>query len=87
MKKYLSWTDLLVIVITIILFIGALFTKGFTHDLFLESGILLISVKIILMSVKISRVNQEILKSIDEIKEKVLETKNELMDSCIDGKV
>jgi len=44
-----TWT---VTVITFVLFVAALFTKGITHDLFLEAGIFLVSVKIILMAYK-----------------------------------
>ena len=40
---------IVVIVITLILFVIALFTKGFTHDLLLEAGVFLISVKLVLM--------------------------------------
>ena len=43
---------LIVIVVTFILFAIALFTKGFTHDLLLEAGVFLVSVKLILMSHK-----------------------------------
>ncbi len=38
--------------ITLGLFVAALFVKGFSHDLFLEAGVFLVSVKIILMSYK-----------------------------------
>ena len=44
--------SLIVIVITFVLFVAALFTKGFTHDLLLEAGVFLISVKLILMVYK-----------------------------------
>jgi len=30
----------------------ALFTKGFTHDILLEAGVLLVSVKLIIMAYK-----------------------------------
>jgi hypothetical protein len=54
MKKYFDTTSILVIAITFILFVAALFTKGFTHDLLLEAGVLLISVKLIMMAYKTS---------------------------------
>ncbi len=44
--------SLIVTIITFMLFVAALFVKGFTHDLFLEVGVFLVSVKIILMSYK-----------------------------------
>jgi hypothetical protein len=37
---------------TLFLFIAALFFKGITHDLFLEAGVFLVSIKIILMTYK-----------------------------------
>ena len=36
--------------ITLGLFIAALFTKGLSHDLFLEAGVFLVSVKVIIMA-------------------------------------
>ncbi len=52
MKKYFDMGSILVIVITFILFSVALFIKGFTHDLLLEAGVLLVSVKLIMMAYK-----------------------------------
>jgi hypothetical protein len=51
-RKRFDPGSLLVIVITFILFVAALFTKGFTHDLLLEAGVFLVSVKLIIMSYK-----------------------------------
>ncbi len=42
--------SLIVISITFVLFAAALFTKGFTHDLLLEAGVLLVSIKLITMA-------------------------------------
>jgi hypothetical protein len=44
--------SLVVMVVTLLLFIGALITKGFTHDLLLEAGVFLVSVKLIIMAYK-----------------------------------
>jgi hypothetical protein len=44
--------SLAIIVITLVLFVVALFTKGLTHDLLLEAGVFLVSVKLIVMSYK-----------------------------------
>ena len=46
--KYLDLASLLTIALTLILFVTALFLNGFTHDLFLEGGVFLVSVKLIL---------------------------------------
>lgn len=67
MKKYLPLTDLIVIAVTFILFLAALFTKGLTNALLLESGVLLVSVKIIMMNYKLSQSSQKILKKLDDI--------------------
>jgi hypothetical protein len=50
-KHYDPWA-VTVIALTLILFIAALFLKGFSHDMLLETGVFLISVKLILMSYK-----------------------------------
>ena len=66
MRKPFDIASLVVILVTFILFIVALFTKGFTQDLLLESGIFLVSVKLIMMSYR----NSVYIKSIeDELKE------------------
>jgi ABC-type transport system involved in cytochrome bd biosynthesis fused ATPase/permease subunit len=76
MKKYLSTADFTVIVITFLLFLLALFIKGFTQSLLLEAGVLLVSVKIILMNYKNNRSNQKILSELEEIKGTLMEIKN-----------
>ena len=51
-RHYFDAGSLLIIVITFALFIAALFFTGFTHELLLEAGVFLVSVKLILMSYK-----------------------------------
>lgn len=70
--KYFDTGTILVIVITFILFGVALFAKGFTHDLLLEAGVFLVSVKLILMSYKNGLNHIELQKDLQEIK-KLLE--------------
>ena len=41
---------MVVIVLTLLLFLWALFLKGFTHELLLEAGVFMVSVKLILLS-------------------------------------
>ena len=77
MNKYFSTADLIVIVVTMVLFIAALFTKGLTHDLFLEAGVLLVSIKIIMMNHKSIMANQVILTELKDIKERVSERNHE----------
>ena len=50
MGKHFDTGSLIVIIITFILFVLSLFTKGFTHDLLLETGVFLVSVKLIMMA-------------------------------------
>jgi len=77
MKEYLSTTDLLVIIATIILFVMALFIKGLTHDMLLEAGVLLVSVKIIMMNYKNSISNKKIMDELDEIKKVLMDSKKQ----------
>jgi hypothetical protein len=68
MIKYFDAGTLIVIMITFILFSVALFVKGLTHDLLLEAGVFLVSVKLIIMSYKNSKANNEISKDLSYIK-------------------
>jgi hypothetical protein len=61
--------SLIVIVITFIFFAIALFTKGFTHDLLLEAGVFLVSVKLILMAYRNNANNHMLSKELAEIKQ------------------
>ena len=54
-------------VITLVLFILALFVKGFTHDLFLEAGVFLVSAKIIIMAYKSNVATNRVEKKLDEV--------------------
>ena len=65
--KHFDWGSLAVIIITFILFALALFTKGFTHDLLLEAGVFLVSVKLILMAYKNSTSTQQVDSKLDAI--------------------
>ena len=68
MNKHFDLGSLAVIVITLVLFVLALFTKGFTHDLLLEAGVFLVSVKLILMAYKNSVTSKVLLNELQEIK-------------------
>jgi len=39
-----------VIALTLVLFVVSIFVKGFTHELLLEAGVFLVSIKLILMA-------------------------------------
>ncbi len=69
MNKHFDMGSLVIIAITCILFTIALFTKGFTHDLLLEAGVLLVSAKLIVMAYKHSVASKEIAEGLHAIKE------------------
>jgi hypothetical protein len=50
--RHLDIVSQLVILTTFVLFVVALFIKGFGHGLLLEAGVFLISVKLIMMAQK-----------------------------------
>ena len=68
MKGHLDSWSLIVIVMTFILFILALFIKGLTHDLLLEAGVFLVSVKLIIMAYKNSVTSKQLLNELEAIK-------------------
>ena len=59
--------SLVVIAMTLILFVWALFEKGLTHDLLLEAGVFMVSVKLIIMSYKNSLMAATIDRKLDVI--------------------
>jgi hypothetical protein len=69
--RHLDTGSLAVMGLTLILFIAALFAKGFTHDLLLEAGVLLVSVKLILAAYKNSVSNQRIMTLLQEIRDSI----------------
>jgi hypothetical protein len=68
MRKHFDTGSLIVIVITFVLFVVALFTKGLTHDLLLEAGVFLVSVKLIMMAYRSSVSMNTIQKEVSETK-------------------
>jgi len=72
MSEHFDKGSLMIISITFICFAIALFAKGFTHDLLLEMGVFLVSVKLIVMAYKNSMASKEISKELGAIK-KILE--------------
>ena len=69
MKSYLDAGSIIIIVITFVLFSIALFTKGFTHDMLLEVGVFLVSVKLIMMAFKNANHSRKLENELIEIKE------------------
>ncbi len=69
MKKHLDVGSVVVIAITFILFAMAVFFKGITHDLLLEAGVFLVSVKVIMMGFKNGEFAQRLENELEEIKD------------------
>jgi len=65
--KHFDIWSLIVIAITLVLFVTALFIKGLSHDLVMEAGVFLVSVKLILMAYKNSVASAAEAKKIEEI--------------------
>jgi hypothetical protein len=62
---------IVIIGITLLLFVLALFEKGFTHDLLLEAGVFLVSVKLIIMSYKNSLAAHHMRDQLDAIQRSI----------------
>ncbi len=54
LKKHIDPASLVVIALTLVLFLAAVVVKGMGHDLLLEAGVFLVSVKLIIMAYKSS---------------------------------
>jgi hypothetical protein len=72
-RDYFDAGSLLIIVITFALFVAALYFTGFTHDLLLEAGVFLVSVKLILMSYKNKVASDDLHKELAEIRSLIQE--------------
>ena len=66
--KYFDAGSIVVIAITFFLFAMALFFTGLTHDLLLEAGVFLVSVKLIIMAYKAGVTSESIHNELREIK-------------------
>jgi len=68
-RKSFDAGSLGIIAVTLVLFVAALFVKGLTHDLLLEAGVFLVSVKLIVMSYKNAVASQRLHEELSEIRE------------------
>ena len=68
-RKHFDPWSIIVILLTFVLFILALFIKGFSHDVLLEAGVFLVSLKLILMSHKNSVMAQDMEERLEAIHE------------------
>jgi hypothetical protein len=67
MRVNLDFGSITIMIITFVLFVAALFVKGFTHDIFLEAGVFLVSAKIIIMAYRNGIISNRIEHKLDEI--------------------
>jgi hypothetical protein len=67
-KRFDTWSAI-VVILTVVLFTTALFVKGFTHDLFVEAGVLLVSIKLILMAQTNARTEENLERRLLRIEE------------------
>lgn len=67
---------LLVVIITFVLFALSLFLKGFSHDMLLETGVFLVSVKLILMSHKNNLMKESMEIKLNEIHDALIKHDN-----------
>ncbi|PCH60512.1 MAG: hypothetical protein COC19_05905 [SAR86 cluster bacterium] len=66
--KHFDIGSILIVLTTLVLFTLALFFTGFTHDILLEAGVFLVSVKLIVMAYKSSVSSKNIENELREIK-------------------
>jgi hypothetical protein len=66
-QRHLDLGSKAVIALTFILFVAAIFFKGLGHDLLLEAGVFLVSVKLIMMAHKDSVVARQLAERLDEL--------------------
>jgi len=70
-RKHFDLGSLVVITVTFILFVSAVLTKGFTHDILLEAAVFFVSVKLIMMAYKNIDATDSLHQKLDEIYKKV----------------
>lgn len=78
MLKHFDLSTLIIILTTLVLFVAALFTKGFTHELLLESAVFLVSVKLILLAYSNKQNQLTMMREFEDIKAFLEEAKNSL---------
>ena len=82
MNNYIDNASAFTLALTLVLFVVALFVKGFTHDLLLEAGIFLVSIKLVLAGYKNAQGTRSLLDRLDCIDNKLahLSDRDKTMD-------
>ena len=70
-QRRIDRASIITLVITVILFIIAIFEKGFTHELLLEAGVFLVSVKLMLSASKTDLTLHDLQDQLDAIEDKI----------------
>jgi hypothetical protein len=79
-NRFIDTGSLIVAVVTLLFFVTALFAKGLTHDLFLEAGVFLVSVKIILMAHRNGVATRDLNQKLDKVLESLTTLDNTRSD-------
>jgi hypothetical protein len=77
-RTHVDPASIVVILLTLVLFLGALVVKGLGHDLLLEAGVFLVSVKLIIMAYKSSVASQAMAQELSAIRSSVAKLEAEL---------
>ena len=85
MKQYLDFASKVIIVITFVLFMVALFLKGFTHDLLLEAGVFLVSVKLMMMAYKNSLASKELTTQLKQLQTTMVRIESSLNNDKLES--
>jgi hypothetical protein len=80
MPKFSDPWSIVVIVLTIALFILALFVKGFSKGLLVECGVLMVSIKLILIAKKTAEIEANLEQRLDRIEKLLSEGRNANVD-------
>ena len=81
-QRHLDIGSWLVILVTLVLFVAALFFKGFGHDLLLEAGVFLVSVKLVMMAYKSSLATRQVNDRLDGLQTILTRMESRLESRC-----
>ena len=68
-RKLLDIGSWITIAVTLVLFLVALFVKGVPHDLMLEAGVFLVSVKLVIMSYRNATASDDVRAELQKLRE------------------
>ncbi len=77
-ERYLDLGSWVIIAITLVLFITALFFKGLSHDVLLEAGVFLVSLTLIIMAYKNSASSVRLNERLDHLEATLARMENRM---------